>query len=258
MAGLFVLEQPGPPGGPRVVLIHGTLDRSGAFVRVVRQLPDTAVTRYDRRGYARSHRLDPSGPLLQQIGDLHDVVAGRPSVLFGHSFGGVVALAFAARYPELARAVVAYESPMAWEPWWPRATAGAAALAEGPTAGDAEAAGDAAERFMRRMIGDARWDALPEKTRQQRRAEGPALVAELRSIRPPAPAPYQPSALPMPVIAAHGSRSRPHHMETARTLAAAAPRGELVVVDGASHGVHLSHPAAVADLVRLALRRADG
>ena len=124
----------------------------------------------------------------------------------------------------------------------------------------AEEHGDAAaaERFMRRMIGDERWEALPERTRDQRRAEGPALVAELRSIRPPEPAPFDPARLTMPVIAAHGTESRPHHQETARALAAAAPRGELVVVDGADHGVHLTHPDAVADLVRLALARADG
>jgi pimeloyl-ACP methyl ester carboxylesterase len=114
----------------------------------------------------------------------------------------------------------------------------------------------AAERFMRRMIGDDRWDALPERTKAQRRAEGPALVSELTSIRPPAAAPYEAEQLTMPVIAAHGTESRPHHQETARTLAAAAPLGELVVVEGAGHGVHLTHPSALADLVRLALARA--
>jgi pimeloyl-ACP methyl ester carboxylesterase len=182
---------------------------------------------------------------------LATVVGGQPSVIFGHSLGGVVGLAFAARHPELVRAVIAYEAPMAWQPWWPSATAGSVAMAE--EHGDAAAA----ERFMRRMIGDERWDALPERTRDQRRAEGPALVAELRSIRPPEPAPFDPERLTMPVIAAHGTKSRPHHQETARVLAAAAPRGELVVVDGADHGVHLTQPGGVADLVRLALSRAE-
>jgi pimeloyl-ACP methyl ester carboxylesterase len=116
--------------------------------------------------------------------------------------------------------------------------------------------GDAAERFMRRMIGDERWEGLPQRTRDQRRAEGPALVAELRAIRAPAPAPYDVTQLAVPVLAAHGSESRPHHQETARALAAAAPLGTLAVVEGAGHGVHLTHPAAVADLVRRALASA--
>jgi pimeloyl-ACP methyl ester carboxylesterase len=135
---------------------------------------------------------------------------------------------------------------MPWLEWWPSNTAGGSALADGDAA-------DAAERFMRRIVGDETWEALPARTKEQRRAEGPALVTELRSLRPPNPAPYEPAALTMPVVAAHGSRSRPHHQESARMLAEAVPRGELHVVDGADHGAHLSHPAGFAQLVRTAI-----
>ena len=251
MADLFVAEHPGPPGSARVVLVHGSLDRSTAFLRTMRLLEHLTVVRYDRRGYARSLEAGVCTRFAEQVDDLATVVAGVRTVLFGHSLGGVIALAFAERCPDLVPAVVAYEAPMAWEPWWPSATAGSVAL---------ERDGDeaAAERFMRRMIGDERWEGLPARTQGQRRAEGPALVAELRSIRPPLPAPNDPATLTMPVIAAHGDRSRPHHQESARALAAAAPRGDLVVVAGAGHGVHLTHPGAVADLVHRALRRAGG
>jgi len=142
----------------------------------------------------------------------------------GHSLGGVIALALAQRRPELVRAVVAYEAPMSWCDWWPKVTAGAVAMS-------AEvAAEDAAERFMRRIVGDDRWERLPPRTRLQRRAEGPALVAELRSIRDPANPPYEAAALAVPVIAAHGTESSPHHKQTAQRLAQEAPRAELMVV----------------------------
>jgi pimeloyl-ACP methyl ester carboxylesterase len=233
-----------------VVLVHGSLDRSTAFLRTIRLLEDCTVVRYDRRGYGRSLAAGTCPRFSDQVDDLAEVLGGAPAVVVGHSLGGVVALAFAERHPDLARAVVAYEAPMAWQPWWPTTTEGGAATAS------TGSAGDAAERFMRRMVGDERWEALPQRTRDQRRAEGPALIAELRSMRAPAPPPYDPSRLAVPVIAAHGSQSRPHHQETARVLAEAAPLGELVVVAGAGHGVHLTHPAAFADLVRAAVRRA--
>lgn len=237
------------PGGPveTVVLVHGSLDRGAAFARTQRHLDDLRVLRYDRRGYGRSLEVGAATSFAQQVHDLESVVGGRPAVVVGHSLGGVIGLALAQRAPSLVRAVVAYESPMAWAEWWPAATAGSAAMSSG---GDAA---DAAERFMRRMVGDERWEALPARTREQRRAEGPALVAELRSIRDPAAPPYVPEEITVPVVAAHGTRSAPHHRETAQELARLAPHSELVVVEGASHGVHLTHPAALADLVRRAL-----
>lgn len=237
------------PGGdaPTVVLVHGSLDRSSAFARVQRHLTDLRVLRYDRRGYGRSLTAGPAPSLAAQADDLAAVIGDRPAVVVGHSLGGVIALALAARSPELTLAVVAYEAPRSWTTWWPAATAGSAALQ-----GEGEA-GDIAERFMRRMVGDERWEALPERTRAQRRAEGPALVAELRSLRDPDHPPYDPARITVPVIAAHGTTSSPHHVRTAEELAELVPGAELVVVEGAGHGVHLSHPAALADLARRAL-----
>ena len=112
---------------------------------------------------------------------------------------------------------------------------------------------DAAEAFMRRIVGDDRWEALPARTKAQRRAEGPALVAELRSLRPPNPAPYDIAALP----GARGGRPRRacRARTTRRRRGCSPPRrpaGELVVIEGASHGAHLSHPTEFADLVRRA------
>ena len=249
VTGIFAVEHEGAAEAPRVVLVHGSLDRSSAFLRVQRLLEDLTVVRYDRRGYAKSVDVGACTSFDDQVDDLAGVVADRPSIVVGHSLGGVVALAFAQRCPHLVPAVVAYESPMPWLPTWPSGTAGSAAMA-----GDGHA-GDAAERFMRRMIGDARWESLPEPTKEQRRQEGPALVAELRSIRSPAPAPYGPALITMPVVIGRGTRSKPHHQEAAGRLAEALPKGELVVIDGADHGIHLSDPAAFAALIRRAVER---
>jgi pimeloyl-ACP methyl ester carboxylesterase len=221
------------------------------------------VIRYDRRGYGRSLRALGEGPGLDVAGhvdDLLGIVAGRPVVLVGHSMGGDIALTAAAREPELVRAVVTYESPMAWEPWWPSHSAGGAAMSDGAgvpamasRAGAAEAAdaADAAERFLRRMIGDERWEALPPAVRESRRAEGRALVGELGALR--ARAPFDPEAVTMPVVAGRGSDSAPHHRRAMALLADRLPRGELHEIAGATHNAHVSHAAAFAGLLRRAI-----
>ena len=110
---------------------------------------------------------------------------------------------------------------------------------------------------MRRMIGDDVWDRLPAATRGQRRAEGEALVADLRSLRGGGP-PFDPERCTIPVIVGYGTRSRPHQQQGARVLAGLLPRGELVVIEGSTHGAHLSHPAQVAELIRRAGQRRRG
>jgi pimeloyl-ACP methyl ester carboxylesterase len=118
--------------------------------------------------------------------------------------------------------------------------------------------GDAAESMLRRLIGDEMWDRMPAGMREERRAEGPALLADLRTMRAPSPPPYTASALRMPVLAARGSEARPHHRRATDELARSAPLGELAVIEGAGHGAHLSHPADFAALVRRAVKRAEG
>jgi pimeloyl-ACP methyl ester carboxylesterase len=243
--------------GPLVALVHGAMDRSGGMLRARRILQSSCrVLRYDRRGYARSLPAGPPTSFDQQVDDLADLLDGRPAVLAGHSFGGVVCLALAERRPDLVRSVLAFEAPKMWAPWWPGGTPGGRAIG---IAGDQEdgRAEEAAEWFLRRMIGDEMWDRLPASMRAERRAEGATLVAELRSVRPPQPAPFDPTAITVPVVAAFGTETKPHHMRATEELARTVPHGELRVIEGATHGAHLTHPAEFADLVRRALELAD-
>jgi pimeloyl-ACP methyl ester carboxylesterase len=234
-----------------VVLVHGAMDRSGGMLRVRRALvaarPDLRVIRYDRRGYGRSRAAEPDGELAAQVDDLAEVVGDRPAVLAAHSFGGVVALALAERRPELIRAVMAYEPPMMWQPWWPHATS---------RTGD-ERPEDAAEWFLRRMIGDETWERLPSFMRADRRAEGRALVADLRSVRPPAPPPYAPERVTPPVVVGRGEHARPHHLRGVGELVARLPDATVQVVAGGHHGLHLTDPGAFAELVIRAVERAE-
>jgi pimeloyl-ACP methyl ester carboxylesterase len=246
-AGLHVGERGQGAAGPLVVLVHGSLDRSAAFARVVAAEPLAGLhtLRYDRRGYGRSVDVGPPAGLDGHVDDLLGVVDGRPAVVAGHSYGGLVALVASVRAPDVVRAVAAFEPPQPWAPWWPERSAGSAAAAAGPA--------DAAEAFLRRMVGDARWEALPERTREARRREGTALAAELTSVRTGARPPLDPAEVRVPLVVGRGSRSPEHLRRSAGELAAAVPGAVLVEVEGADHGAHLTHPVEFAAWARRAV-----
>jgi pimeloyl-ACP methyl ester carboxylesterase len=250
---LHIVDRPGP--GALVVLIHGSMDRSVSFFKIADLLPQLHVVMYDRRGYAKSLDVQPpASGLDDHVADLFEVVDERPAVLVGHSYGGAIALAAATRRPDLIRAVGAFETPMAWMPWWPKRSAGGGVADAAVRAADP---GDAAEGFLRRMVGDARWESLPDKTRQLRRAEGAALVTEMTTIRQPPP-PFELDDLSsFPLVLGHGSASLPHHQEAVRYQAAHVPSAELFVIEGGRHGSHASHPDEFAAFVRQVVEAAD-
>jgi pimeloyl-ACP methyl ester carboxylesterase len=216
------------------------MDRATSFTRLMARLRDWTIISYDRRGYAGSAVTGPPATFDDQIDDLIEVLDGVPAVAFGHSFGGDVVLATAANYPELIPAAFVWEPPQPWLPWWPRATAGRSG--EGDREPD-----ERAERFMRRMVGDRVWERLPSSTRAQRRREGHTLQAEITSLTV-APV-FDAAAIGIPVLVGRGGRSSGHQRRAARELAAALPAGELVEINDAGHGAHLSHPAEVSDLL---------
>ena len=219
------------------------MDRGAAFVKLARRLDDVTTVRYDRRGYGRSIDAGVCATLDDQIADLCQVIDGERVVLVGHSSGAVIALAAASQLGSQVRGVLAIEPPMPWEPWWPRRTAGGVAAATPDP-------GDAAEAFMRRIVGDAVWESLPAGTRAQRRAEGPALLADLRMLRRDR-APWDPSRLTMPLVVGYGDATDARHRRAVEVLADAVPGAQVLIVPGAGHNVPTTHPDALVPAVRL-------
>jgi pimeloyl-ACP methyl ester carboxylesterase len=238
-------EEAGQAEAPLIVLVHGTMDRSAGLLKLSRRLDDRfRVLRYDRRGYGRSTpHVGPFG-MAEQVGDLVDLLEGRRAVVFGHSYGGDVALALTDRHPELVRAVGVYEVPLPWLDWWPASAAGAQALQDGLLPADA------AERFVRRLIGDERWSRLPAGTRAARRREGPAMVAELDDLGNAGDdPPWRPERITVPAVAMCGSAGQPHHARSTAHIATVLPDCRRVVIDGARHFGPNTHPDAVATVV---------
>jgi pimeloyl-ACP methyl ester carboxylesterase len=227
-------EEAGDSEHPLVVMIHGSMDRSAGMLKLSRRLDtDFRVLRYDRRGYGRS--FPHAGPFSMdaQVTDLVELLAGRKAVLVGHSYGGDIALTAADRHADLVAGAAVYEMPLSWEPWWPRTTAGSLAVAE---SGEPEAA---AERFLRRMLGDQRWEALPERTKDARRGEGLAMIGELSDLGRARP--WDPERITVPVVTAFGSLGAPHHHKGMRH-AADLLGCPLVELSGCRHDAPLSHP----------------
>ena len=160
---------------PVVVLVHGSLDRSASFARVLRRLDDLHTVVYDRRGYHRSRQVLPLNSTLDgHVDDLLAVIDGRSAVVVGHSYGGDIALGAALRGGgSTIAAVAAYEPPMPWLDVWPRSARAATVTSPpGPPTRSADTDEAAAERFFRRMVGDAAWERLPEEDKRARRADG--------------------------------------------------------------------------------------
>jgi pimeloyl-ACP methyl ester carboxylesterase len=240
--GLHVVRHHANAVGPPVVLVHGGADRSKSFAPVVERLSDIPVTVYDRRGYGESLGLGTDSDRFNvHADDLITILERGRSVVVGHSAGGVIAMLAAARAPELFLALGVWEPPMTQWEWWP-ADARQQTMTWGRAA-DAEAAG---EQFNRLILGDARWEQLPERTRQRLRLEAKAFRADMASQDRVL---FERGQLNVPRVLGCGTEQSGGfvgvHQRTADMFGY-----ELLVIEGAGHGAHISHPDAWAQFVR--------
>jgi pimeloyl-ACP methyl ester carboxylesterase len=255
-AALHVTSRPAAaPGAATVMFVHGSLDRGESFRRVMRRLPELGTLTYDRRGYQGSRgggTVDLGGHIddLLSIAEEARSEADGPVVAVGHSLGGDVVIGAALAAPRAFDAVGAFEPPMPWlgfrrdpdeavRPWPP--------VSDDP--------GEEAERFFSRMVSPGAWARLTEEGRAARRADGPALIADLRSFSREAP-PFDVTALGVPaVLGMGGSATQPHHRRSVHWLGTNVPGAVVYEIEGAQHGAHLSHPDHFAALTRLVVER---
>lgn len=229
--------------------MHGTMDRSASFVPVLRHLGSWRATTYDRRGWGRSRALGGDTVRLEDhVQDLLSVLeaATESPVLAGHSFGGVVALCAAARRPDLVRAIVVYEPPVRWLPWWPEEAPWERVVRQAAPQGP-EAVGTA---MLTAVTGQP---PNPDRLRPgELEADGRALLTEMGD--PSLNEPYfDPDSLAeMRVVVGAGADSLTHHIEVARRLAALLECGVFGELPGATHNVHVTHPELFARLIEAA------
>lgn len=109
----------GPPNGPPFIILHGGSGswRNGeTFIELL--MPDWRVYAPDLRGHGGSGHVPDRYTLPDYAADIAmflETVVQAPAVLYGHSLGGEVAIVVAAEHPNLLRALIIGDVPIAIE-----------------------------------------------------------------------------------------------------------------------------------------------
>ena len=216
-------------GEPAVVLEAGLNNGAAAWQRVMPLLaPHVRVVAYDRAGIGGSAPAPGLVTIDRQIDDLASVITGLaagPCVLAGHSWGGILVQLLAFRRPDLAAGLVLVD----------------------PGHEEMESGLPPAFQWGWRVTHAVFHDELHEDAPVTE-----AAVREMRAAARPFP------DVPVVVLSATGVLSAtsdfPHRFRANWTrlqagLAAAAPQGRHVVVDGTSHQIPVDRPDVVADTI---------
>ena len=216
-----------------IVLVHGALDRGMAFRGVVARLHDYDTTAYDRRGYGASLDLDLASDISDHVADLMGLIGDKPSIVIGHSYGGLVAMLAAAQHPDLITVLGVYEPPL---PGVTLPTDGDVPEPEPPSGAE-----DLVRWFYRRTVGESAFDQMGEHAQKALIAEAPALAADLGGAAN-TPEPFDPSMVSVPTLVGYGGQSVPRHIARAEWLAENLPNGSLMEAPDAAHPCHRTHP----------------
>jgi pimeloyl-ACP methyl ester carboxylesterase len=246
--------------GDPLVFVHGGFTDGQAWRFVAPVLAeDLHVVTYDRRGHSRSDA--GAEPVTRRTEEddliaLIDALGLAPVHLVGSSYGSSIALAVAARRPDLVRTVVAHEPALLDAVDDPRLDAVRAGLDD---VGRQLAAGDLAggtRRFVEELIlGPGWWDQLPEATRLVMVGNAATIVTMLAD---PGWARLDVEGLEAggaPVLLTDGDASPPWLGQVVEGLAAQAPSIARVTYAGAGHMPHVTHAADLVAAVRGWVRR---
>jgi pimeloyl-ACP methyl ester carboxylesterase len=228
-------------GAPTVIFVHGlVMDNLSSFYFTLANpvAARASVVLYDLRGHGLSDRPPRGYAVADFVEDLRALADAQPVHVVGNSFGGVVALAFAARYPARVASLALIDAHDGTAGW---AAQMAATLALDGDARDAKIAASFQHWLGRH--------SAKKRTKLARHAEqlvhGTTLVADLRASPPLEPTEL--AAIACPVLAIYGEASdvRARGEQLARVL----PRCELAIVPGCTHSVLWEATAVVRDKI---------
>ncbi len=246
-----------PEASRTVIMLHGNSANAWWWQWVAAELPKTLrLLALDMRGHGDSEWVKPPAyKPYDYAADLANFIGaevrGERPIVVGHSMGGVVTLAFASRYADLARGIVVVDTAVVSSRGRDRFLHRLKAL---PTVvyPDLETA-KARYRLMPNEgeIHPGRVLAIAEKSLMPAEQGGYTLKFDRESffggdglhvtdmIR----------ALRIPTLLVRAEKSRIMTKESSEAAAASNPRTRLTVIAGAHHHVILEKPADVARVI---------
>jgi pimeloyl-ACP methyl ester carboxylesterase len=249
--------------GPPLVLVHGITLAASVWGHQLHDLAAThRVIAIDQRGHGRSRPGREPADLARLGTDLLAVLNAldvRDAVVVGHSMGGMVVLRLAADRPEALSERVAglvllstSGGPVSRLPYWGRLAPAVARLAGGQirlsqrTGRGLLPSGDLSYLIARRAFGAEPDPTHVELTRAIIDDTSPLVVAELLSDVMAVDLCANLGRADLPALVMVGSKDRLTPPWTARRLAAALPRAELLTLAGCGHMFMLERPQELA------------
>lgn len=260
------VERPGT--GTPVVLIHGLPGTAEDFAKVTPLLEGHRTIALDRPGYGYSDGgYFPVARQLSAIDQLLDRLNVRRAVLVGHSYGGTIALGYAALHPERVRGLVLVSAAAggARSDTFDRAQARLvqglslpviqplAAVTFSQAMRTASAKSGAAQAFDPDPVQPAYEQHLLESSMRHEDLDAYAgeqlaandVIGDVDRLLP---------EIAVPAVVIHGEDDRMVEAEHGRRIAADLPNARYVPVPG-GHMVPLVRPAVIAEAARECARR---
>ena len=236
---------------PVLVMAHGSSDDALCWTNLAREFQDQYdIVMFDARGHGLSDPPTPSDPADVQVEDLAGLIKelklNRP-ILMGHSMGSSSVARFAAKYPDVARAVI-LEDPGLVRAAAP--AAGAAAQTPEQRRATILTRNNSTEAALVAgcMKNSPKWGQSEcEFWAPSKRRHHPATVANVPSALPPVGELFPKITAPTLILKADAQGDlRKQNEEVAGRL----PRGKIVHIEGAGHNVRRENKAQTIEVMK--------
>jgi pimeloyl-ACP methyl ester carboxylesterase len=235
---------------PALVMAHGSSDDGLCWTNLAREFQDQYdIVMFDARGHGLSDPPTPSDPPDVQVEDLAGLIKelklSRP-ILMGHSMGSSAVARFAAKYPDVARAVILED------PGLVRNTASTGAAAQTPDQRRAAilVRNNTTEEVLVAgcMKNSPKWGQSEcEFWAPSKRRHHPGTVTTVPSTLPPISELFVKITAPTLILKADAQGDlRKQNEEIASRL----PRGKIVHIEGAGHNVRRENKAQTIEVMK--------